>query len=141
MSTQPLDLITNAVNIARRAHTGQFRRNGITAYICHPERVADRLQDESPEVIATAWLHDVLEDTPQTAESLRAGGIPESVITAVVTLTKKEGEAYGAYLARVKANPIARKVKVADMLDNLRGEPNPKQIKKYAIGLFGLVEE
>jgi GDP-D-mannose dehydratase len=44
------------------------------------------------------------------------------VVSAVVAITKLEGEEYGLYLIRVKANDLARRVKIADILYNLRPE-------------------
>lgn len=127
-----------ANNIAWEAHNGQFRRDGFTAYIAHPARVAQRLKNEDEEVIAAAWLHDVLEDTKVTVEQLREHSIPESVIEAVVLLTKRDGEDYFVYLHRLRRNDIARKVKVADMLDNLSDGPTHRQIRRYAQGLLEL---
>lgn len=65
-----MDIIENARTVAERAHRGQFRRDGTTPYLSHPAGVAGILNDEAPEVIAAAWLHDVLEDTKETAETL-----------------------------------------------------------------------
>lgn len=91
--------------------------------------------------MATAWLHDVVEDTTETIESLRAAGIPEAVLEAVSVLTKDDsGLSYEEYLALVRANPIACKVKVADMLHNLSDSPTQAQILKYARGLLLLLE-
>jgi (p)ppGpp synthase/HD superfamily hydrolase len=133
-----MNLIENAKHIASRAHSGQHRRDGETPYIHHPAAVAERLVGEPPEVVATAWLHDVLEDTETTSQDLHDAGITKDVVEAVQTLTKSDEVEYGEYLARVKANPIARKVKVADMLANLADSPTEKQIVKYASGLLFL---
>jgi (p)ppGpp synthase/HD superfamily hydrolase len=130
-----------AAAIARRAHHGQTRNDHITPYVAHPESVARRLRGEDSTVIATAWLHDVLEDTAETAASLRAAGIGDEVISAVQCMTRQPGEPYEDYLARVKAHPVARKVKKADMLDNLNDSPGEKQILKYAKGLLFLLGE
>ena len=131
--------IALAEQIARKAHDKQFRRDGVTPYITHPEAVAKKLHNEDDNTIAAAWLHDVLEDTSETPDSLRDAGIPEEVITAVQKLTSKNGEPYEDYLEVLKANTIARKVKVADMLHNLSDEPTTKQILKYANGLVKLL--
>jgi len=131
-------MIETAITLARFAHAGQFRRDGKTPYITHPEAVAGRLAGESSEVICAAWLHDVLEDTAMTAETMRVAGISEAVIEAVHLLTKN-GENYIAYLHRIRDNEIARKVKIADMLHNLSDHPTPRQIRKYAQGLLELV--
>ncbi|MDR0902533.1 MAG: HD domain-containing protein [Opitutaceae bacterium] len=129
-----------AAAIARRAHHGQTRNDRATPYAAHPESVARRLRGEDATVIATAWLHDVLEDTAETAASLRAAGVGDAVISAVQAMTKQPGEPYEIYLGRVKAHPVARKVKMADMLDNLGDSPNEKQIRKYAKGLLFLLD-
>jgi (p)ppGpp synthase/HD superfamily hydrolase len=132
-------VIELAEQIAREAHAGQFRRDGVTPYIEHPKAVANRLSHDSEEVISTAWLHDVLEDTRETAESLRDWGMPEVVVEAVVAMTKRDGETYHEYLERVKRNSIARKVKVADMLHNLSDNPTGSQVSKYSRGLLRLL--
>ncbi|MFO1446665.1 MAG: hypothetical protein U1F61_00700 [Opitutaceae bacterium] len=127
-----------AAQTAAEAHAGQFRRDGVTPYLKHPEAVVARVRgDASAE--AVAWLHDVLEDTPLTVEDLRRRGIPDEVVGAVSLLTKGEGCDYGAYLARVRDHPLARKVKIADMLANLSDHPTERQIVKYAQGLLVLM--
>jgi (p)ppGpp synthase/HD superfamily hydrolase len=131
-------LIQAAEELAHTAHAGQTRRDGITPYIGHPSRVAWKLAGRSPEIIAAAWLHDTLEDTKLTVEEMSRCGIPGSVIEAVQVLTKQPGVSYDQYLAAVKANPIAWRVKVADMLDNLSDSPTDRQIVKYAHGLLFL---
>lgn len=134
-----MDIIEISKQVASRAHSGQHRRDGWTPYINHPAAVAGKLAGESVVVIATAWLHDVLEDTAETPETLRAAGLPDSVIHAVEVLTKTEGVSYGEYLSGVRQNWIARKVKVADMLHNLSDAPTERQIIKYAKGLLLLL--
>ncbi len=133
-----MSIIENAKRIASRAHSGQHRRDGWMPYINHPAAVAERLANESPEVVATAWLHDVLEDTAMMRQDLYDAGIPASVVEAVHVLTKNDETEYADYLSRVKAHPIACKVKVADMLANLADAPTEKQIVKYARGLLFL---
>lgn len=88
---------------------------------------------------AVAWLHDVLEDTDVTPEVMSQHGIPDEVIFCVRLLTKTEGVDYDSYLASVKGNPVAKKVKVADMLSNLSDHPSEQQILKYAKGLIVLL--
>lgn len=128
-------LVHTAMLLAEVAHFGQFRRDGDTPYSIHCHDVASRVSGEPPEVVATAWLHDVLEDSPLTAKDLSDEGIPPVVVEAVQALTKTPGEPYPSYLARVKANPIARKVKEADMQANLEDAPTQAQIRRYLDGL------
>jgi (p)ppGpp synthase/HD superfamily hydrolase len=133
-----MNMVETAKSIAQRAHAGQYRRDGVTPYINHPEAVAERLKDDPPEVVSTAWLHDVIEDTEETWKTLTDAGMPPEVVAAVETLTKTRGVPYREYLSSVKQNPIARKVKVADMLANLSDSPTERQIVKYVKGLLFL---
>lgn len=132
-------IIDLARRIATQAHYGQHRRDGATPYIKHPAAVAEKLSGESDDVVAAAWLHDVLEDTETKVEDLETAGIPSAIIEAVQVLTKQRDIGYGEYLRRVKQNEIARKVKIADMLHNLSDAPTEKQVVKYARGLLTLV--
>ena len=129
-----------AEQIARKAHKDQHRRDGVTPYVTHPERVAKRIEgDEGLE--AVAWLHDVLEDTSETEASLLTAGIPQHIVDAVRCLTKEDGVEYEDYLAGINQNALARAVKIQDMLDNLSDGPTEKQIKKYCRGLLILHDE
>ena len=65
-----------------------------------------------------AVLHDAVEDSELTLEQLRSEGFPEVLVSAIAAITKIEGEAYTAYLERVIANPIALRVKIADVTHN-----------------------
>ena len=133
-------LIDLSRKIADEAHYGQFRRDGVTPYFNHISRVVNRLdsQNESDEVLAAAALHDTLEDSEITGDFLIKSGIPESVVSVVEILTHKKGESYFWYIDRIAENPIARKVKIADILDNLSGSPTERQIIKYARALLKL---
>ena len=132
--------VEQARQIAEQAHAGQFRRDGVTPYVTHPERVARRVAGD-PDAEAVAWLHDVLEDTDETEEALLAAGVTQHIIDAVTVMTKAPSIDYDAYLARIKSNPLACKVKVQDMLDNLSDAPTERQIVKYARGLLFLLED
>jgi hypothetical protein len=104
-----------ASEIATNAHASQVDKAG-APYISHPARVAARLT--SPEERAAAWLHDVLEDTSVTADELHAAGMPDVVLTAVLALTRRAGEDPDDYYHRVRSNPLALRVKLADLDDN-----------------------
>ena len=138
-SSPATSLSAQAEEIARRAHAGQFRRDGLTPYIAHPAGVVARVGDCETRR-AVAWLHDVLEDTAETPESLAAGGMPADVIDAVLCLTRRPEVSYEDYLIDVRRNPVARAVKIADMLHNLSDHPSTKQIRKYAAALLRLLE-
>ena len=131
------NLLSIAEAIATNAHMGQTRNDG-SPYIEHPRRVASRMRDDDAK--AVAWLHDVLEDSPTTPESMLMAGIPARIIDAVEAITKHPGDDYKAYLRRVSRNAIARDVKIADMLDNLSDSPSRNQTKRYAEGLAFLLD-
>lgn len=113
------DLLALADQIAVDAHRGQTDKGG-APYIGHPRRVARRVavHGGSTEQRAAALLHDVLEDTPATADELLRHGIPGQVVTAVVALTKIDGEPYQQAVRRAAADPIANLVKWCDLEDN-----------------------
>ena len=71
--------------------------------------------------------------------TLRAAGVSENVIRAVMALTKHPGQEYDEYIKKVKKNPMARKVKIADMINNLCDMPTSAQIEKYNRGLKALL--
>ena len=85
-------------------------------YIFHPMHLAETMPDEL--TATAALLHDVLEDTKTTAETLANDGIPEEVMTALRLLTRGDGENYFEYIKKLKDNPIARTVKIADLKHN-----------------------
>jgi (p)ppGpp synthase/HD superfamily hydrolase len=108
--------LEDAIALAVEAHRGQRDKAG-QSYILHPLRVMMRLRTD-PERMA-AILHDVVEDTPYTLERLRALGYPEEVLGALDCLTKREGESYEAFIERLRPHPLARRVKLADLEDNM----------------------
>ena len=108
--------LEDAIALAVEAHKGQRDKAGQT-YILHPLRVMMRLETEAERMAAI--LHDVVEDTPYTLERLRELGYPQEVLFALECLTKREGESYEAFIERVRPHPLARRVKLADLEDNM----------------------
>src|SRR5436190_17301973 len=108
--------LEDAIALAVAAHNGQVDKAG-QPYILHPLRVMFRLETEEERVVGV--LHDVLEDTPHTVEGLAGLGYPPAVVDALVALTRRNGETYEAFVERVAQNPLATKVKLADLADNL----------------------
>lgn len=140
MSKKLSKVVQLAKQIAIAAHANQFRHDGVTNYITHPAAVAKKLSGESDEVIATAWLHDVLENSEYTTQTLISAGVPVEVVAAIEILTFFPSiEEYHDYLNNIRMNKIAVKVKIADMLHNLGDTPTKKQIIKYAEGLLLLL--
>ena len=123
------NIVTKAYNIAQKAHEGQYRDEG-TPYFEHPFRVALILTKEldiiEPELICTALLHDVIEDTDITFEFLKAE-FGEKVAGNVLNLTKikdknvpKEVIIENYFDNLSKSEIGAQTIKLADRLDNLR---------------------
>ena len=109
--------VERARAIAETAHMGQVDKAG-APYFSHPARVAAALSE--PAARCVAYLHDVVEDCPGwTLARLAEKGMPPDVIAAVDALTKRAGEGSEDYLARVLANPLAVRVKIADLRDNM----------------------
>jgi (p)ppGpp synthase/HD superfamily hydrolase len=108
--------ITNAILLATQLHQGQKDKAG-EEYIFHPLRVMLKMNTEEERIAAV--LHDVVEDTSTTLETLREYGFSEKVIEAVHLLTKDRVKPYPDYLKDIAGNEIARKVKIADLQDNM----------------------
>ena len=108
--------LEEAIALAVRAHQRQKDKAG-APYILHPLRLMLRMDSEPAMMVAV--LHDVVEDSQITLENLRELGFPETVVTAVDSLTRRAEESYEAFIDRVKLNPLARKVKLADLEDNM----------------------
>lgn len=138
-------LYQQALAIAKDAHKGQVDKAGV-AYIQHPLFVASLVEGELAKTIAL--LHDVVEDSAWTLEDLRKDGLPEEVVQAVGILTKNRDESYEEYLLRVKQNPLARQVKLADLhhnsdLSRLANvtDRDRKRVAKYQKAIAYLSEE
>jgi (p)ppGpp synthase/HD superfamily hydrolase len=107
--------LERAVAIAAAAHQGQLDKAG-KPYLLHPLRVMLSVSSNDARIVAV--LHDVVEDTSATVGDLRAEGFSETVLDALDSVTKREGEGYMDFVARAASNPIGREVKLADLADN-----------------------
>jgi (p)ppGpp synthase/HD superfamily hydrolase len=107
--------LTNAaMKLAYRAHHGQTDYSGIP-YIFHPIHLAEQMEDEFS--CCVALLHDTVEDTCVTLDDLKLI-FPSDVTDAVELLTHRDGTDYFEYVQAIRSNPIARKVKLADLAHN-----------------------
>jgi hypothetical protein len=112
----------DAVVIAAKLHRGQVDKQN-RPYILHCVAVAAQMDTEFERIVAV--LHDVLEDTNTEIKYLRFGGVPDDVLELVQVLTRQPEELYEDYIRRVRENPIARKVKLADLNHNLDAKRGP----------------
>ncbi len=108
--------LDDALVLAAQVHRGQTDRYG-KPYILHPLRVMMRMQTDDEKMVAV--LHDVVEDSEMTVEDLREAGYPSHIVEAVDGISRREGESYEAYVLRAKQNPLACRVKIADLEDNM----------------------
>lgn len=119
------------LEIATKAHAGQFRRDEKTPYLNHVLDVASAFRPDSWEY-DIALLHDVVEDTEWSLDDLLNAGVESLTVSAVDALTKRKGETYEQYLERVSMNDWALRVKLVDISENLADDPTPRQVAKYA---------
>lgn len=104
-----------AMKLCFEAHKDQLDKSGLP-YVHHPFHLAEQMEDETTTIVAL--LHDVVEDTDISLEKLRQEGFGEEVVAAVALMTHQEGVPYMAYVKKIKENPIARAVKLADLRHN-----------------------
>lgn len=141
--------LEQAIQLAARAHAGQRDKAGMP-YILHPLRLMLQCDDLTTRIVAV--LHDVIEDTEIDINDLRRMDFPLDAIDAIDCLTKRPGEHYDDFISRILCNPIARKVKELDLIDNLDctrlieiSENDCDRLKKYSIALrrirIAIIEE
>lgn len=103
-----------AMKIAYDAHHGQLDKSGVP-YVYHPIHLAEQMNTEEECIVAL--LHDVVEDTNVTFEQLEKD-FSDTVIQALKLLTHNDSVPYRDYVRRLKDNPIAKNVKLADLHHN-----------------------
>lgn len=108
-------LTKKAMALAYEAHRDQLDKGGLP-YIYHPIHLAEQMTEEY--TVCTALLHDVAEDTDISLAQLAAEGFPPEVTEALALLTHDADEPYMDYIQRLKHNPIAAAVKLADLRHN-----------------------
>ena len=110
--------VLEALIFATTAHDGQHDRSGMP-YILHPINVANQLETEDE--IVLGLLHDVVEDTAVSLEEIRSR-FGDRIADALDLLTKRPDEDYMDYIERVATDPMAVRVKLADLTHNM--DPN-----------------
>lgn len=107
-------MTNKAMKLAYQAHLGQYDQTGVP-YIFHPYHLAEQMDDAVS--CTAALLHDVVEDTEITLADLEKE-FPREVTEAVALLTHNKAVDYFDYVRALKHNPIALKVKLADLEHN-----------------------
>lgn len=123
-----------AKEIATKAHEEQTDKAG-KPYITHPQTVAGLVNETNEKIVA--WLHDTVEDTDVTVEYIREQ-FGDEIAEAVNSMTHRADETYDEYVERLSRNPLARKVKLADLTHNMDlnriehpTENDYKRVEKY----------
>ena len=138
-------VIEDALEFALAAHKGQVDKGG-HPYILHPLRLM--LSMETDHERLAALLHDVVEDNDGVSfEDLETLGIPDRVVDALRMLTHGDDEPYMDYIARIARHALARKVKMADLRDNMNvrrmrnfSDRDAERVRKY-ISAYSLLEQ
>ncbi len=107
--------------IAKLAHRGQVDKAG-NDYFSHPEAVAAML--DTPQEKVVAYLHDTVEDTEVTVGEIREI-FGDEIADAVALMTHAGGVPYMEYVKEIGKNPLARKVKLADLYDRIEKKYKP----------------
>lgn len=141
-----MSTLQRAIEIATEAHKGQVDKSG-KEYIGHPLRVMEMGKSEQEKIIGV--LHDVVEDTNWTFETLAEEGFSKEIIDALRCVTKlSDNENYDDFIERVKKNPLATTVKINDLTDNMDirrlpylSDKDVKRLKKYLKAYKKLIGE
>ena len=114
----PPSLLERAIALAVEAHAGHWVRAD-RPYILHPLGVMARMETIPERIVAI--LHDTVENEGDRVSfaRLRQEGFPEDIVRAIDCLTRRDGEPYADMIERIAPNPLARRVKLADLADNL----------------------
>lgn len=134
-----------ALQICYQAHHGQSDKAGVP-YVFHPLHLAEQMDTE--EEVCVALLHDVMEDTPCTKADLQRAGFSPAVLNALQMLTRTPGLPYMQYVSALRPNPMARRVKQADLMHNMDLKRLSsvtgaalRRCRKYRIALAVLTED
>lgn len=133
--------IETAIRLASIYHAGQKDLAG-KSYILHPLRVMANLGlDTTDTERIVAVLHDAVEDTELTLDMLRDEGFSEEIVGAISLVTKVKDKNYDedAYYRAIMDNPIARRVKIEDLKDNMAPDrlKNKRDLKEKDFVRFG----
>ncbi len=138
------DIVLRSVDIAKRGHRGQKRWNG-SEYITHPLRMMDKCATNDLKVVCV--LHDVVEDSVDncegetfTLQDLLREGIPQYIVDAVDSVTRRSKETYLDFILRAKQNRLGKQVKLLDLQDNLSDSHLGSSRDKYIMAFY-LLEE
>ena len=106
-----------AITIACEAHQGQSSING-EPYILHPLRLLIKAKSNEERIIAV--LHDVIEKSNISLADLKDKGFNQNIISSIDSLSRRGSESYVDYIGRLMQNRISVKIKLHDLVDNIK---------------------
>ena len=109
--------LNKAIVLAVKAHENQLDTNNGRPYIEHPFRVMNAGHTIQEKIVGI--LHDVVEDTTWTLDKLAQEGFSREIISGVDAMTRRDNESYDAYIRRLADDPVAVRVKLNDLTDNM----------------------
>jgi (p)ppGpp synthase/HD superfamily hydrolase len=139
MKMKPIkgQMLNNMLLLVTSKFNNVFDRGG-QPYVLHCLKVMYYVKSDDEEIQCIALGHDLVEDCDVTYQSLQDAGFTPRIIEGIRAMTKVPGETDEEYLAKIKANPDAIRVKLADLRHNsdirrLKGvsEKDIKRIAKY----------
>jgi len=128
-ASQNTDLVARAREFATRSRQriNERRRNPNRAREVHLKAVAELVAGvtDDEEMVAAAWLHDIVEDSPATLDEVeREFGAGVSLLVAEITGPSRPGHGDRAQRKALdrrhfaQASPRAKTVKLAELVDN-----------------------
>ncbi len=138
-----VDGIERAIALAVRAHNGQRDLSG-KPIILHPLRVMfEFIGDDT--MMAAAVLHDVVEDSEVTVGEIRSQFGAE-VAEIVDSVSRRLYEKYFDFIERCRVHPQGRRLKLADLQDNMRPDralwtSEHDGLRKRYVKAMGILQE
>jgi (p)ppGpp synthase/HD superfamily hydrolase len=132
-----MTLLEKAISFALEIHAGQKDKAG-RPYILHPLTLMMQMDTDDERI--TAVLHDTVEDSATTIKQLQQRlNLPDHIAEAIDLLSHDKTEMdYNRYVERLRANPLARKVKLADLRHNMdltrmahMGDKDKERLARY----------
>ena len=139
------DIVLKAKKLAHEKHKNQKRKDGVTPYSDHLEGVVNRLKNlgiTDKNILAAAWMHDIIEDTDVTFDQINEK-FGREIAVMILSLSKDKSvakkEIEQQYINQLKNASIEAKIiKLCDISANLKDLSNApisktqknKQVKK-----------
>ena len=119
--------LTAAESFAREKHNRMMQSDGITPYFYHLQGVVNRLKNigiSDEEVLAAAWLHDIIEYTDTTFDEIDSR-FGSRIAVLVLSLSKDKNlpkeQREKQYVKQLIESPLESKlIKLCDISSNLK---------------------